>query len=66
MSIIRIAVETHLAKSRLSLRELLETAYYKRYGKPMPTQSLDDDVRRWESGENNITYLYDFVLQTCA
>lgn len=64
MSIIRIAVETHLAKSRLSLRELLETAYYKRYEKPMPIRTLDEDVRRWEAGENNIPYLYDLIFQT--
>lgn len=44
MSIIRIAVETHLAKSRLSLRELLEAAYYKRYEKPMPIRTLDEDL----------------------
>lgn len=66
MSILRVAVETHLAKTKLSLRELLETAYYRRYEKPMPIRTLDEDVRRWENGENNIPYLYDFVLQTCG
>jgi len=65
MSIIRVAVETHLDKSRLTIRELLEAAYYRRYGKPMPIASLDEDVRRWEAGENNIPYLYDMVIGTC-
>lgn len=62
VSILQIAVENHLKGSRLTLRELLEAAYFKRYGKPMPSKSLDEDVRKWESGIHTIPYLYDFML----
>lgn len=66
MSIIRIAVKNHLEHQRMTVRELLEAAYYRRYGKPIPQATLDEDVRRWEAGENNIHYLFDFMLQTCS
>lgn len=62
MSIIRIAVEAQLSKSRLTIRELLSSAYFKRYGKPIPERALDEDESRWNRGENNIAYLYDFCL----
>ena len=64
MSIIRITVESRLANSSLTIRDLLNSAYFRRYGKPMPERSLAEDVSRWESGENNIHYLYDFVMNT--
>jgi len=64
MSLIRLAVQAHLDKSRLTIQELLEAAYYKRYGKPMPPDSLLEDIRRWEAGENNLPYLYDFTFGT--
>lgn len=64
MSIIRIAVVNHLSRNRQTIRELLEAAYFRRYGKPAPTAMLDEDVRRWDSGQNNIPYLYDFMLNT--
>ena len=62
MSLIRIAVEAQLSKSRLTIRDLLNSAYFKRYGKPMPPESLNEDVAKWEKGVNNIPYLYDFIL----
>lgn len=62
MSILKIAVDNHLKQSRLTIRELLEAAYYKRYSKPMPADSLSEDVRKWEKGIHNIPYLYDFIL----
>lgn len=62
MSLIRIAVEAQLSKSRLTIKDLLSSAYFKRYGKPMPQASLDEDVKKWEMGVNNIPYLYDFIL----
>ncbi len=62
MSIIRIAVEAQLSKSRLTIRELLSSAYFKRYGKPIPERALAEDVTRWDRGENNIPYLYDFII----
>lgn len=65
MSIIRIAVEARLAEGRTTIRDLLRAAYMRRYGKDMPPDGLEEDVRRWEAGENNIPYLYDFILQTC-
>jgi hypothetical protein len=64
MSIIRIAVKNHLELSRLTIRDLLNAAYFKRYGKPMPPESLAEDVAKWEAGVNNIPYLYDFILGT--
>lgn len=63
MSIIRLAVEAHARKSGLGIREILATAYFKKYGKPMPEASLMEDVRRWNHGECNIPYLYDWVMQ---
>lgn len=65
MSIIRLAVEAHSRKSGLGIREILATAYFKKYGKPMPETALMEDVRRWNHGECNISYLYDFVMKTC-
>lgn len=62
MSILRIAVDNHLKHSRLTIRELLAAAYYKKYQKAMPPESLTEDVRKWESGMHNILYLYDFIL----
>jgi hypothetical protein len=62
MSLIRMAVEARLSKSTLTIRELLQAAYFKRYGKPMPLKSLNEDVAKWEAGVNNIPYLYDFIL----
>lgn len=64
MSIIRLAVETLGRKTNQSIREILAAAYFKKYGKPMPESSLMEDVRRWNSGECNISYLYDFVMST--
>jgi hypothetical protein len=61
MSIIRMAVEARLS-AKVTIRQLLQSAYFKRYGKPMPPDSLDEDVKKWEAGVNNIPYLYDFVL----
>ncbi len=67
MSIIRIAVENHLKKSHLTIRELLESAYFRRYGKILPQATLDEDVRKWENGVNNIPYLFDFIIgHECA
>ena len=64
MSIIRLAVETLGRKTNQSIREILAAAYFKKYGKPMPEASLMEDVRRWNSGECNIPYLYDFIMDT--
>lgn len=66
MSIIRLAVEAHGRKTGQSIREILAAAYYKKYGKPMPEASLMEDVNRWNHGECNISYLYDFIMQTCT
>lgn len=66
MSILRIAVDNHLAHSRLTIRELLAAAYFKKYQKPMPPDSLAEDVRKWEAGTHNIPYLYDFILGVCT
>lgn len=67
MSILRNAVEEHGRRTGLSIREILAAAYYKRYQKPLPEGALMDDVRRWNAGENNIEYLYDFMMGTqCA
>lgn len=67
MSIIRIAVENHLRRERITIRELLQSAYYRKYGKPIPDGSLSEDVRKWEQGENNNPYLYDMLMGTqCA
>lgn len=62
MSILRIAVEAHGFKSRLSIREILAAAYMKKYGKPMPESALCEDVNRWNNGEHHIPYLFDFIL----
>jgi hypothetical protein len=62
VSILKIAVDNHLKQSKLTIRELLEAAYYKRYSKPMPADSLSEDVKKWESGIHTIPYLYDFIL----
>lgn len=62
MSIVRVAVLNHLRQNRQTIRELLEAAYYKRFGKPVPQVTLDQDVMRWEAGENNIPYLYDLMV----
>ncbi len=62
MSILKIAVDNHLKQSRLSIRELLAAAYFKRYQRQMPPDSLNEDVGKWESGVHNIPYLYDFIL----
>lgn len=66
MSVLRVAVETHCRRNGIELRALLAAAYYHKYGKPLADAVLDDDVRRWNAGEANISYLYDFVLKTCA
>lgn len=63
MSLIRLAVEARLAE-RGNIRDLLRAAYMRRYGKDMPPDSLEEDAKRWESGENNISYLYDFLMLT--
>lgn len=65
MSILRVAVETHCRRNNIELRDLLAAAYFKKYGKLMPDGALTEDVRRWNAGENNLPYLYDFVLKTC-
>lgn len=65
MSILQIAVEAHGRKTGLGIREILAAAYYKKYKKPMPEASLMEDVARWNSGQHDIAYLYDFMLQTC-
>lgn len=65
MSIARIAVEAHLHRNpTMDIRQLLSAAYYKRHSKEMPTKALDEDVRRWQAGENNFPYLYDLIFQT--
>lgn len=64
MSIIRIAVDARLKESRMNIRDLLRSAYMRRFGKDMPPDSLEQDAKRWEAGENNIPYLYDFLLAT--
>ena len=64
MSIIRLAVETLGRKTGQGIREILAAAYFKKYGKQMPEQALMEDVRRWEHGECNISYLYDFIMNT--
>ncbi len=69
MSIVRIAVENHLKMNPLmTIRQLLSAAYYKKHSREMPSGALDDDVRRWEAGENNhVMYLYDFLkLTSCT
>lgn len=66
MSILRVAVETHVRRNNLDLRDLLAAAYYKKYQKAIPDGALTEDVKRWNAGEHNIPYLYDFMLQTCA
>jgi len=62
MSILRLAVEAHGRKTNQGIREILAAAYYKKHQKPMPETSLMEDVRRWNHGECNIPYLYDFIL----
>lgn len=62
MSILRLAVESHGKKTGLGIREILAAAYYHKYQKPMPEEALMEDVRRWNHGECNIPYLYDFML----
>jgi len=62
MSILRLAVEAHGRRTNQGIREILAAAYYKKYQKPMPETSLMEDVRRWNHGECNFPYLYDFIL----
>jgi len=64
MSILRLAVETIARKTGQGIREILAAAYYKKYGKQMPEAALMEDVRRWNHGECNIPYLYDWVMDT--
>lgn len=65
MSLIRIAVEAHLQKNNMDIRQLLSAAYYKKHSKEMPPRTLDEDARRWEAGENqHVMYLYDFLKLT--
>lgn len=66
MSIIRIAVENHLVRNRMTIRELLEAAYYHRYERYIPHDLLAKDIERWENGENNIPYLYELMLPSCS
>lgn len=66
MSIIRLAVVNHLQRNRQTIRELLEAAYWKRFQKPIGQKTLDEDVRRWEAGENDIPYLYDLMVPESA
>lgn len=67
MSIARVAVEAHLRlHPRMDIRQLLSAAYYKRHSKEMPAKTLDEEVRRWEAGENNFPYLYDFLHLTAS
>lgn len=66
MSIVRIAVINHLKKNRQTIRELLAAAYYRRFQKPIGQKTLDEDVARWERGENDIPYLYDMMVGECA
>lgn len=62
MSILRIAVDEHLRHNRMTVRELFEAAYYRRYGKPIPQMALNDDLRSWEAGKSDIEYLRDFII----
>lgn len=62
MSILRIAVNEHLRRERMTIRELLEAAYFRRYEKPAPQKAIDTDVSKWEAGQNDIPYLYDLIL----
>lgn len=64
MSILRIAVENHLRQSRMTIRQLISAAYYKKHSKEMPPKALDEDARKWESGCNDIPILYDLIFQT--
>lgn len=66
MSILRVAVENHLLRNRMDIRQLISAAYYKKHSKPMPEKALDDEVRRWEAGCNDIPILYDLMFQTCT
>jgi len=63
MSILRVAVENHLLRNRMTIRQLISAAYYKKHSKEMPEKALDDEVRRWESGCNDIPVLYDLMFQ---
>ncbi len=64
MSLIRIAVGVQQMKLRLSIQDLLKRAYFQRYGQPMPSGNLNDDAKKWESGVDNIPYLYDYIFHT--
>lgn len=66
MSIVRLAVENHLRINRQTIRQLLAAAFYKKYQKPIPTNTLDEDERRWNAGENNILYLYEMMSPQSA
>lgn len=66
MSILKLAVDNHLRKERMDIRQLLECAYYKRYGHFITQGVLDEDVIRWEKGVYEIPYLRDFMLPECA
>lgn len=62
MSILRIAVENHLRHNRMTIRELIEAAYWHRFEKTIPQMTLDQLVANWENGANNVPFLYDFIL----
>lgn len=66
MSLIRVTVVNHLEKSRLTIRELLEAAYFKKYGKPIPGKYLEEQAFKWERGQDDINYLYDFMFATAT
>lgn len=55
-------VEAHLRTNRLTLRELLAAAYYKRYEKPMPDRALDEDVEKAQA-HKPVPYLVEFICQ---
>lgn len=64
MSILKIAVDNHLKREQLNIRQLLEAAYLHQYGHHITPGVLDEDVVRWEKGIHNLPYLYDYLMGT--
>lgn len=55
-------VESHLFLHRLEVKDLIRTAYMRKFGKDIPPQSLEDDANTFQKTGKVPAYLVDFML----
>ena len=56
-------IESAVERRKITIRELFRYAYIRRFQKDIPSGSLDDDVRKYESDHSAPPYVVAYMVE---